>query len=102
MHHLQRKHCTTNSGMDAPSQTVTMHHGQRSACTIRRGVFTFGETVLSFVLAQVETGLGIIPASMGREVFDLAELKIGCVIAMNADIKADVAKPEAFSQAEGK
>ena len=39
MHHLQRKCCTMNSGMDAPSQTVTMHHGQRSACTIRRGVF---------------------------------------------------------------
>ena len=40
MHHLQRKCCTMNSGMDAPSQTVTMHHGQRSACTIRRGVFS--------------------------------------------------------------
>jgi len=39
VHHLQRKHCTTNSGMDAPSQTAMMHHGQRSACTIRRGVF---------------------------------------------------------------
>ena len=39
MHHLQRKQCTTNSGMDAQSQTVTMHHGQRSACTIRCGVF---------------------------------------------------------------
>ena len=62
----------------------------------------FGETVLPFVLAQVETGLGIIPVSMGREVFDLSELEIGCIIAMNADIKADVANPEAFSQAEGK
>ena len=45
MHHLQRKHCTTNSGMDAPSQTVTMHHGQRSACTIRLGVFTVDKPV---------------------------------------------------------
>lgn len=62
----------------------------------------FGETVLPFVLAQVETGLGTIPVSMGREVFDLSELEIGCIIAMNADIKADVANPEAFSQAEGK
>ena len=39
MHHLQRKHCTMNSGMDAPSQTATMHHDQRSMRTICRGVF---------------------------------------------------------------
>ena len=39
------------------------------------------------LLAQVETGLGIIPVSMGREVFDLSELEIGCIIAINADIK---------------
>ena len=49
MHHLQRKHCTMNSGIDAPPQTVSMHHGQRSACTIRRGVFSRSET---------ETGTG--------------------------------------------
>ena len=40
MHHLQRKHCTMNSGMDALSQTATMHHDQRSMRTICRGVFT--------------------------------------------------------------
>jgi hypothetical protein len=34
-----------NSGMDAPSQTVTMHHGQRSACTIRCGVFKFEDSM---------------------------------------------------------
>jgi hypothetical protein len=39
MHHLQRKRCTMNSGMDAPSQTATMHYDQRSMRTIRRGVF---------------------------------------------------------------
>ena len=42
MHHLQRKHCTMNSGMNAPSQTATMHHDQRSARTIRHGVFSIG------------------------------------------------------------
>lgn len=57
----------------------------------------FGKTVLSFVFAQVETGLGIIPISMGREVFDLSELKPGCIIAMNADIKVDVAKEGDYS-----
>jgi hypothetical protein len=40
MHHLQRKHCTMNSGMNAPSQTAMMHHDQRSMRTIRRGVFS--------------------------------------------------------------
>ena len=40
MHHLQRKHCTMNSGMNAPSQTATMHHDQRSMRTIRHGVFS--------------------------------------------------------------
>ena len=52
MHHLQRKCCTMNSGMDAPSQTVTMHHGQRSACTIRRGVFTLEDAKNIFNSAQ--------------------------------------------------
>ena len=45
MHHLRRKHYTMNSGMDAPSQTVTMHHGQRSMRTIRHGVFTEREFI---------------------------------------------------------
>lgn len=57
----------------------------------------FGKTVLPFVLAQVETGLGIIPISMGRDVFNLSELKNGCIIAMNADIKVDVAKEGDYS-----
>ena len=56
----------------------------------------FGETVLPFVLAQVDTALGVIPVSMGRDVFDLEKLEVGCVVAMNADIKADVARDEDF------
>ena len=51
---------------------------------------------LDFVLAQVETALGIIPVAMGREVFDLKKLRKGCVIGMNANVKVDLSKPEDF------
>ncbi|MBQ3216741.1 MAG: hypothetical protein IJB35_02875, partial [Oscillospiraceae bacterium] len=57
---------------------------------------TFGEAALPFVLAKVDTALGAIPVAMGREVFDLKELKAGCIVAMNADIKADLARDEDF------
>ena len=56
----------------------------------------FGETVYPFVLAMIDTALGVIPVSMGREVFDLESLKVGCIVAMNVDIKADLAKDENF------
>lgn len=56
----------------------------------------FGETVYPFVLAMIDTALGVIPVSMGREVFDLESLKVGCIVAMNADIKADLARDENF------
>ncbi len=56
----------------------------------------FGETVYSFVLAYVDTALGVIPVSMSRDVFALDNLEVGCIIAMNADIKADLAKDEDF------
>lgn len=56
----------------------------------------FGKTVLPFVLARVDTALGIIPVPMGREVFDLEGLEEGCIVAMKADIKADVAKDDNF------
>lgn len=52
-----------------------------------------GKQYLSFVLAQVETAFGTIPVGMGRDVFDIAEIKNSCIVAMNADIKADLAKP---------
>lgn len=55
-----------------------------------------GETVLSFVLAKVDTALGVIPVAMSRDVFELEKLEVGCIIAMNADIKADLAKDEDF------
>ena len=56
----------------------------------------FGETVYPFVLAQLDTALGVIPVSMGRDVFDIEKIQEGCIIAMNADIKADFAKDEDF------
>ena len=56
----------------------------------------FGKMVLPFVLSQVDTALGVIPISMSRDVFDLDKLEVGCIVAMNADIKADVAKDENF------
>ena len=55
-----------------------------------------GETQLDFVLAQVRTGLGTIPVAMGRDVFDLDGIATGKLIAMNADIKADMAGPGIF------
>lgn len=64
--------------------------------SIRDVEIAFGETVYPFVLATVDTAFGEIPVSMGRDVFDLEHLQVGCIIAMNADIKADLAKDEDF------
>lgn len=66
------------------------------AISYRDVEIAFGETIYPFVLAQVDTALGVIPVSMGRDVFDLENLQVGCIIAMNADIKADLAKDEDF------
>ena len=60
----------------------------------------FGETAYSFVLAQMDTALGVIPVAMGREVFDLRDLQEGCIIAMNADIKADLATDKDFMRSD--
>ncbi len=57
-----------------------------------------GKHTLDFVITRLDTALGVIPAAMGREVFDLAELTAGKIIAMNADIKADLARPEDYIQ----
>ena len=47
---------------------------------------------------MVDTALGVVPVAMGRDVFDLKKLKVGCVIAMNAVVKADVAAPGVYSR----
>ena len=56
----------------------------------------FGENTLDFVLVYADTALGCIPVAMSRDVFDLSCLKAGSILAMNADIKADLSKPEDF------
>lgn len=60
----------------------------------------FGEVTWSFVLAKVLTAMGIVPIAMGREVFDLAELVPETIVAMNADVKADMSKPDDFTYSE--
>ena len=55
-----------------------------------------GAIELNFVIAQLDTALGVIPAAMSREVFDLSNLSENAIVAMNADIKADLADPKDF------
>lgn len=50
-----------------------------------------GMTSLPFVIAQLDTALGVLPTAMSREVFALDKLTAGKVIVMKADIKADFA-----------
>ena len=56
----------------------------------------FGENTCQFILASVDTALGVIPVGMSGDVFDLKKLKFGSVIAMNADIKVDLAQDKDF------
>ena len=51
---------------------------------------------LPFVLAKVDTAAGVVPVAMGRDVFDLSKLTIGCIVAMDTVVKVDVAKPGVF------
>lgn len=64
--------------------------------SFRDAEIAFGDVRLPFVLAKVDTALGVIPVVMGREVFDIAEIKEGCIVGMNADIKVDLATDEDF------
>ncbi len=57
----------------------------------REVLVSFGERALPFIIAQVETGLGLLPTAMSREVFDLSKLEPGSVVSMYAYIKADFA-----------
>ncbi len=56
-----------------------------------------GENALDFVIVWLDTALGIIPAAMGRDVFELSQLEEGAIIAMDADVKADLSMPGVFS-----
>ena len=66
--------------------------------SFREAQLVFGETQVDFVIAQIETALGTVPAPMSREVFDLEALAPGKLIAMYADIKADLSKPSDFAK----
>lgn len=60
-----------------------------------------GKHDVSFAIAWIECALGCVPAAMSREVFLLDELKPGCVICMNVDVKADLSTPDVFLRARG-
>ncbi len=57
---------------------------------------SFGKNNIDFIIAQVNTAFGIIPVAMSRDVFDLEKLRPGMIVAMNANIKADLSKQEDF------
>ena len=51
---------------------------------------SFGEMPIQFIIAQVRTGLGVVPVAMHREQFDLTHLHEDSILAMFADISADL------------
>lgn len=51
----------------------------------------FGKYKIPFVIAQIDSALGLLPTAMGRDVFDLDGLVPGAAVIMYADIKADFA-----------
>ncbi|MBQ7523967.1 MAG: hypothetical protein IJT07_05585 [Oscillospiraceae bacterium] len=57
----------------------------------------FGSIPIRFVLAQVHTALGLTPVAMSRDVFDLTQLRVGCLLTMSADVKLDLADPTIFT-----
>ena len=57
----------------------------------REVLLQMDEDSLSFILADVITGAGIMPVPMGKEVFDLENLHEGAYVAMYANVKADFA-----------
>ena len=58
----------------------------------------FGEFNLPFVLAQVDTALGTVPVAIGKDVFNISNLKEDCIVAMEADVKVDLSRPEQFKE----
>ena len=58
---------------------------------IREVEVRFDSQQIRFIIAQIETALGLLPTAMSRDVFELDNCEPGNVIAMYADIKADFA-----------
>ena len=68
-------------------------------CSFREVEFAIGEEIISFILAQVETALGVVTTAMSRDVFDLSKFKNGCIVAMKADIKVNFATDKDYKKA---
>ena len=59
--------------------------------SVRDVEVSFGKYRIPFVIAQIDSALGLLPTAMGRDVFDLDGLVPGAAVIMYADIKADFA-----------
>ena len=81
-------------GSDSKNENYTFLLGK--VASFQNVRWKLGKEDLDFVLVWLDTALGRIPAAMGPEVFDLSKLAEGKIIAMNADIKGDLSKPEDF------
>lgn len=64
--------------------------------SIREVQVSFGSKIVDFIIAMVHTALGTVPVAMSADVFDLSILSSGKIIAMQADVKADLADPAVF------
>ena len=51
---------------------------------------SINEKDYNFIIALLDTAVGLLPTAMSREVFNLDRLDVGKTIFMNADIKADL------------
>ena len=59
--------------------------------SVRDVTLTLGGVTFTYAVAQVKTGAGLLPAVLGRDVFDLSGLSPGRVMWMSANVKADLA-----------
>lgn len=67
--------------------------------SLRRVTLRLGEFRVPLVLAQAETALGSVPVPLNGGWFDLRTLRVGSLLAMNADVKADLAADADFQPA---
>lgn len=52
--------------------------------------WNIGKTICRFRIVELETAAGLIPVMMSEDYFDLEKLKEGAIVAMNADLKANL------------
>ena len=65
--------------------------GEVFSVIVRDVEVCFGNYRIPFVIAQIDSALGLLPTAMGRDVFNLDGLAPGRAIMMYTDIKADFA-----------